>query len=110
MTSAMRASPYRTTPSRVDDCASACSHAKPLLAFGVMAIATAMLAAATGTDTLGEGVVLGLVVGIGYSAAHALVDATFDPNKPQPWVWFAINGGYHALGLFIVALLVSAWR
>jgi hypothetical protein len=39
-----------------------------------------------------------------------MVDATFDPNKPEPWVWFAINGGYHAVGLIIVAMIVSAWR
>jgi len=25
-------------------------------------------------------------------------------------VWFAINGSYHAVGLFIVAIIVSAWR
>jgi Protein of unknown function (DUF1761) len=89
---------------------SATTYVVPLIAFVVMAISTGMLAAATGTDTLGEGVVLGLVVGIGYAAAHTLVDATFDPNKPQPWVWFAINGTYHGLGVFIIAVLVSVWR
>jgi hypothetical protein len=89
---------------------SATTYVVPLIAFVVMAISTGMLAAATGTDTLGEGIVLGLVVGIGYAAAHTLVDATFDPNKPQPWVWFAINGAYHGLGVFIVAVLVSVWR
>ena len=40
---------------------------------------------------------------------HTLVDATFDPNKPHPWVWFAINGTYHTLGLIIVAVIVSIW-
>ena len=89
---------------------SATTYVVPLIAFVVMAISTGMLAAATGTDTLGEGIVLGLVVGIGYAAAHTLVDATFDPNKPQPWVWFVINGAYHGLGVFIVAVLVSVWR
>ena len=82
----------------------------PLVAMLVMAVAVGLLAAATGTDTIGEGIVLGLVVGIGLSLAHTLVDATFDPNKPQPWVWFAINGSYHALGLLIVAVVVAAWR
>ena len=40
---------------------------------------------------------------------HTLVDATFDPNKPEPWTWFAINGMYHALGILIVAVIVSVW-
>ena len=52
--------------------------------------------------------VLGLVVGI--SVMHALGGAVFDPNKPEPWTWFAITDGYHAVGQMIVAVLVSGWR
>jgi len=81
----------------------------PFIAYVVMAVAVGLLAAATGSDTLGEGIVLGLVLGIGLSLMHTLVDATFDPNKPQPWTWFAINGTYHAIGLLIVAVIVSVW-
>ena len=88
----------------------ATTYAVPLVANLVMAVAVGLLAAATGSDTIGEGLVLGLVVGIGLSLMHTMVDATFDPNKPEPWVWFAINGGYHAAGLIIVAVIVSAWR
>jgi uncharacterized membrane protein YeaQ/YmgE (transglycosylase-associated protein family) len=82
----------------------------PFIAYLVMAVAVGMIAAATESDTLTDGIVLGLVLGIGLSLMHTLVDATFDPNKPQPWNWFAINGGYHALGLLIVAVVVSAWQ
>jgi uncharacterized membrane protein len=85
-------------------------YAIPLVAYLVMAVAVGMLAHATDSTTLADGVVLGLVVGIGLALAHTAVDATFDPNKPQPWVWFAINGSYHALGLLIVAVIVSVWR
>jgi hypothetical protein len=82
----------------------------PLIGYLVMAIGTGLLAAATGTDTLQEGVVLGLVLGIGFAAAHTLVDATFDPNKPQPWTWFAITAAYNAIGLLIVAVIVAVWQ
>ena len=82
----------------------------PFLAYLVMAVAVGMIAAAAGSDTVADGIVLGLVLGVGLSLMHTLVDATFDPNKPQPWTWFAINGSYHALGLLIVAVIVSAWR
>ncbi|MGH2418601.1 MAG: DUF1761 domain-containing protein [Candidatus Limnocylindria bacterium] len=86
------------------------TYAVPAAAYLVMAIAVGLLAAATGTDNLGEGIVLGLVVGVGLSLMHTLVDATFDPNRPEPWTWFAINGSYHTIGLIIVAVLVAIWR
>ncbi len=85
------------------------TYVVPLLAYLVMAAAVGIIARATASDTFVEGIILGLVVGIGLSLMHTLVDATFDPNKPQPWVWFAINGTYHALGLIIVAVIVSVW-
>jgi hypothetical protein len=86
------------------------AYALPAVAYLVAAIATGMLAAATGSDTLAEGVVLGVVVGAGYALTLTAVDAAFDPNKPQPWTWFAISGAYHFIGLLIVAVLVSVWR
>lgn len=89
--------------------ASAATYVVPALAYLVMAIAVGLLAAATGTDTLAEGIVLGLVVALGLSLMHTLVDATFDPNKPEPWTWFAINGTYHAVGLVLVAIVIALW-
>jgi sterol desaturase/sphingolipid hydroxylase (fatty acid hydroxylase superfamily) len=89
--------------------ASATTYVVPFVAYLVMATAVGLIAAATGTDELGEGIVLGLVLGIGLSLAHTFVDASFDPNKPEPWTWFAINGTYHALGLVIVSVIVAIW-
>jgi hypothetical protein len=97
--------PQRTPPQM-----SATSYAVPLLTYLVIAAAIAMIAAATGSDTLGEGIVLGLVVGIGLFAMHTLGDAVFDPNKPEPWVWFAITATYHVVGVFIVSVLVAIWH
>jgi hypothetical protein len=86
------------------------SYAVPALLYLLAAIATAMLARATGTADVGSGIVLGLIVGVGYALTVTATDAVFDPNKPQPWVWFAISGGYHLLGLVAVAIIVSVWR
>ena len=86
------------------------SYVGPALFYLIAAIATGLLAAATGTDTLQEGAVLGLVVGIGYALTVTATDAVFDPNKPKPWIWFAISGSYHVVALTIVALLVAVWR
>jgi hypothetical protein len=85
-------------------------YAAPLVAILAAGIAIGMLAAATGSDTLGDGIVLGLVVGVGFGLAITSIEAIFDPNKPQPWVWFAITGAYHLLGLLVQAVLVSVWR
>jgi multisubunit Na+/H+ antiporter MnhB subunit len=89
---------------------SATTYVVPFVAYVVMAIAIGLLAAATGTDELGEGLVLGVVAGVGLLLMHTLVDATFDPNKPEPWTWFAINGSYHLIGVIIVAAIVAVWR
>lgn len=81
----------------------------PLVTYLVIATAIAMLASATGSDTFGEGIVLGLLIGVGLSAMHTLGDAVFDPNKPQPYTWFAITAAYHLIGILIVSVLVSIW-
>lgn len=88
----------------------ATTYLVPFLAYLVMAIAVGLLASATGTDTLVEGLVLGLVVGVGLNLMHTLVDATFDPGKPGPWTWFGINGSYHTIGLITVSVIVAIWR
>jgi Protein of unknown function (DUF1761) len=81
----------------------------PLVTCFLSTVATAMLALTTATDTLGEAIVLGVVVGIGYAAAVAFVGGIFDPHKPQPLVWFAIFSGYQLVGLLIVATIVALW-
>lgn len=67
-------------------------------------------AAATGTDTLGEGAILGLVVGVSYALVVTATDAVFDPDKPKPWTWFAISGAYHVVSLVLVGMILGAWQ
>ncbi len=83
-------------------------YAVPLVGSVLSAIALGMIALASVTDTIGEGVVLGLVVGIGFAISIALVTATFESNKPKPFVWGAINGGYHLVGNLVAAIIVAA--
>jgi hypothetical protein len=86
------------------------SYVGPAAFYLVASIATALLAAATGSDTLPEGIVLGLVVGLGYALVVTATDAVFDPNKPKPWTWFAISGAYHVVSLILVGAIVAAWQ
>jgi hypothetical protein len=46
-----------------------------------------MLAEATGSETVGDGLVLGLVTGVGFAATIALITATFETTKPNALVW-----------------------
>jgi hypothetical protein len=81
----------------------------PLVAYFVAVIATAMLAEATGSQSFAEGMVLGLVVGVGYAVVGTAVEATFG-NRPQNGVWFLITASYNLIGLVISAVIVSVWR
>lgn len=81
----------------------------PFITCLVATIALAMLAKATGTDTLAEAIVLGLVTGVGIAAAVLFVVGVFDPKKPEPMTWFAVSGGYHLVGLLIASVIVSLW-
>ena len=82
----------------------------PFLAFLVGVIALGMLAVATGTDTLGEGLVLGLVVGVGIAAVTTLVTAVYDPMSPKPMTWFWVTGGYHVVGIVVASAILGAWQ
>ena len=73
-------------------------------------VALAMLAAATGTDTLQRGIVLGLVVAIGFAVSITFVTAQFESEKPKPMVWGAITAGYHAVGILVAAIIVASWQ
>lgn len=86
------------------------TYVVPAVLYLIAGVATAMLAAATGTDTLSEGITLGLVTGIGYALAMVGVEATFDPNKPKPMTWFLITTAYHLIGFVILGVVIALWR
>jgi hypothetical protein len=84
-------------------------YAAPLATCLVASTALALLARAAGADSVGEGLVLGLVAGVGIAGAVLFTTGFFDPKKPQPMVWFGVTAGYHLVGLLIAAMIVSAW-
>ena len=82
----------------------------PLIGSLLSAIALGMIAKASGTDTFEEGIVLGLVVAVGFAISIAFVTAQFESEKPKPMVWGAVNGGYHVVGNLIAAIIVASWQ
>ena len=82
----------------------------PAVTSFVAVVATALLAKATGTDTISEGVILGLVVGIGYAGTVLVTTAAFEFSKPRQWTWALIDASYHVVGLVVAAILIAALR
>lgn len=79
----------------------------PLVTCLVMVIAVALLAQATGVGNLGDGIVLGLVVGIGFAVPLLLQVAAFEFKKPQQWTWGVIDASYHAVGLLAAGAIIG---
>ncbi|MGH2654288.1 MAG: DUF1761 domain-containing protein [Actinomycetota bacterium] len=80
----------------------------PLITCFLMTLATAMIAATTGSSTVGDAIVLGLVVGVGFAASLSLLGSAFG-NYPEPGTYFAITAGYHLVGLMGASLIVTLW-
>lgn len=89
---------------------SAAIYVTPLIGSILSAIALAMIAELTATDAFGEGVVLGLVVAIGFAISIAFVTAQFESQKPKPMVWGAVNAGYHVVGNLVAAIIIASWQ
>ena len=83
------------------------TYVLPAAMYLIASIAMAIIAAATGTDTITEGLVLGLITGIGFALPMVGVEATFDPNKPKPMTWFLITVAYHLIGFAILGVTVA---
>ena len=84
-------------------------YVAPLVFCFLATLANAMLAVATGSNSVSDGVVLGLVVSVGYGVSLLGVTAVFESNKPDAVTWGAITAGYHVVGLLVSAIIVSAW-
>lgn len=82
----------------------------PLATCFLATLATAMIGAASGTDNIMEGVLLGLVVGVGVALPVMFVTGMFDMTKPAPTTFMAIGAGYHIVGLVFAGAVLGLWR
>lgn len=84
-------------------------YVAPLIGCFVVTLATALLVTICDAHSATDGGLLGLIVGLGYGAAVAGVDATA-PSHPRPGTVAVIVGAYWTVGLTMVAVILSAWR
>ncbi|MEU7476042.1 DUF1761 domain-containing protein [Lentzea sp. NPDC042327] len=82
----------------------------PLATCFAATLAVAMVAAASGTDDVLEGLLLGLVVGVGVAFPVMFVGGVFDTTKPAPKASVAIGAGFHVIGLGLVGAILGLWR
>lgn len=82
---------------------SAAYYVVPLVSSLLVTVAVAVLLAATSTDAL----LVGLVVGVGVALPVSVNDA-LTPHTPHPFRLGLVTGGYHVVGIVGVALIVAA--
>ncbi|MGH2711745.1 MAG: DUF1761 domain-containing protein [Actinomycetota bacterium] len=77
----------------------------PYISNFIGVLVTAMLAVATGSTTVGDGLVLGAVVGVGFSGVILVISLT----RPNPTMYTLINSLYQIVGLLGVGVILSVW-
>lgn len=76
------------------------------IAYFLMAVVLAAIARSTQATELLDGIVLGLLVGVGIGAAQIWVNAAYE-QRPAALVW--INGLNVVVGYTLMAVIVTVW-
>lgn len=84
-------------------------YISPFVSSLIISIATAMLVRLLKIELLADAAILGLIVGLGYAAAISFNNAV-NPVTPRPLLYGAVTGGYHVVGITLVAMVVTALR
>ena len=82
-------------------------YVMPLISALVVTTATAALASMLALDAVGDGALLGLLVGCGYAAPVSLTNAV-TPHTPRPLLLGAVTASYHVTGIAAAAAIVVA--
>lgn len=80
----------------------------PMIGCLIAAFATAWLMYLIQPPSWRDTALFGLVTGIGYGGVITGVNAIF-PTLPRPGLFTMVTGGYHAVGITVVALILHAW-
>lgn len=106
------AKPYLVALGRQNEPAAkpgALTYAGPMVAGAVIVITSAVLLRALGVESLGDGILFGLIVGIGY-----LVSMTFtiaiNPNFPRPVFYTLLNAPSFLLTSVVTSIILTLWR
>jgi uncharacterized membrane protein (DUF485 family) len=79
-----------------------------LIAYFVTSIVIALIVAFTATDDVGDALVLGVTLGVGFGLASSLVTGVYE-QKSRPLTYTLINGIYLILAFAGVSLILALW-
>lgn len=80
---------------------------KWLVGFAIAAVAIALTVEAVDADSVGDGIVLGLVLGVGLGATFSSWPPIF---ARMPWEWWLVNNGAFLLMLVAMGAILGGWR
>lgn len=80
----------------------------PLVGCVMVATAIAVLLHLTNCATLVDALALGLLLGVGVAGAVSGVNA-ITPTTPKPFIYGAVTGLYHMVGITMAALIEYQW-
>lgn len=80
----------------------------PLASAILAAFAVGMILAALRPSSLGEALFIGLVIGLGVAFAVSMNNA-LTPHTPHPYLFGAVTGGYHLVGIVAVSAIIGAF-
>ncbi|WP_147916655.1 DUF1761 domain-containing protein [Ruania zhangjianzhongii] len=78
----------------------------PLISAALVSVALGVVIAAVAPDGLGEAILIGLVIGIAVAAVS--VNNALTPHTPHPYLFGAVTGGYHLVGIVIASAIIGA--
>lgn len=79
----------------------------PLVSALVVTVALAVVLTVLAPPTAGEAVVVGLAAGCAVAAVS--VNNALTPHTPHPFLLGAVTGGYHVVGIALVAAILGAF-
>ncbi len=82
-------------------------YAISIVASIVIALVLSVLVQATGADTIGEGVLLGLTAGVGFVLTTHAANYAFES---RPLKLYLINAGYPVVSFALMGALLGAWQ
>ena len=85
------------------------SYVGPMICNFVAAVASAILIFALGITSFGDGVLFGLIVGVGF-VATTMLNVAINPNFPKPFAYAALNAPYFILCSIIISLIIIAFN
>ena len=78
----------------------------PLVSAVMVAIALGLILSALAPSTVWDGLIVGMVIGLGI-AGTVSVNNALTPHTPHPYVFGAVTGSYHFVGIVIVSAIIG---